>query len=421
MKQNLVLILTAGALACALLAPRLVQAGGIDLYEIATPDLGLASAGYASRADDASTLFKNPAGMSRLEGAQFQGGLQPLYGSVSFTPNGNTSTRLGTDDGGNAIGWLPGGSFFVTLPLGEKWRVGIGALSYFGLSEDYNDNWVGRYYVQESTLLGMSLMPAASFKATDWLSIGAGLNAMYGYLDTKLAVNNGVGADGQMGLRDGAWGFGGNVGVLIQASDKTRFGITYLSPVKLNFQDTPSFTGLGPVLGAVLANPRQLDLGVTVPQSVMLSAYQALNDKWALMADVGWQDWSQFGDVQVGVEAGGVNTLNLKYQDTWHGALGAQYRASEKWLFSAGVGYDTSAVDNANRTVTLPMGQTWRFGLGVQYQLSPAVNIGLAETFMWAGDMSVDQGQDASLRGRVAGSYDNAWFSLTSASLIWKF
>jgi long-chain fatty acid transport protein len=71
-----------------LLAPRLAQAGGIELYEIATPDLGLASAGYASRADDASTLFKNPAGMSRLDGAQFQGGLQPLYGSVSFTPNG---------------------------------------------------------------------------------------------------------------------------------------------------------------------------------------------------------------------------------------------------------------------------------------------------------------------------------------------
>ena len=73
------------AIACCSSLTQTVQAGGIALYEIATPDVGLASAGYASRADDASTVFKNPAGMSLLEGTQFQGGLQALYGSVSFS------------------------------------------------------------------------------------------------------------------------------------------------------------------------------------------------------------------------------------------------------------------------------------------------------------------------------------------------
>ena len=181
MKRNTPLAIVGFALAGGALLPQSSMAGSIGLYEIATPDLGLASAGYAARADDASTLFKNPAGMSLLEGTQVQGGLQALYGSVSFTPDANTSTQLGTDDGGNALGWLPGGSLFVVAPLGEKWRVGFGMLSYFGLAEDYNDNWVGRYYVQESALLGMSLTPSLSFQATDWLSIGAGLNAMYGY------------------------------------------------------------------------------------------------------------------------------------------------------------------------------------------------------------------------------------------------
>ena len=178
------------ALACCASLTQTAQAGGISLYEIATPDAGLASAGYASRAEDASTLFKNPAGMSLLEGTQVQGGLQALYGSVSFSPDASTSARLGTDDGGNAVGWLPGGSLFIVAPLGEKWRVGLGMLSYFGLAEDYDDNWVGRYYVQKSALLGMSIMPSVSFQATDWLSIGAGLNAMYGFLDTEMAVNN---------------------------------------------------------------------------------------------------------------------------------------------------------------------------------------------------------------------------------------
>jgi long-chain fatty acid transport protein len=293
---------------------------------------------------------------------------------------------------------------FLVEPLGERWRVGFGMLSYFGLASSFDDHWVGRYYVQNSALIGITLMPSVSFKATDWLSIGAGLNAMYGYLNDELAVNNLGPTDGQMKLNARTWGFGANVGVLIQAGEKTRFGVTYLSAVNLNFKDTPSFTGLGPGLGAILANPPELNLGMTVPQSVMLSVYHQLNEQWALKADAGWQDWSQFGYVQAGVEGGATVTANLKFQDTWHGAVGAQYRASEKWLLSGGVAFDSSAVDNANRTITLPVGQDWRFGLGAQYQISQNVNLGAAHEFMWGGNLPVDQGTTGSLRGRVAGA-----------------
>lgn len=403
-----------------------VFGGGIGLYEIATPDVGLASAGYAARADDASTVFKNPAGMNLMDASQLQGGLQATYGSVMFSPDANTSASLGTADGGNAVGWLPAGSLFVVVPIAEKWRIGLGTFSYFGLAESYDDNWVGRYYVQDGALIGMTLMPSVSFEATDWLSIGAGLNAMYGVLNTELAVNNdpfrtnGL-PDGQMTLKDHTWGFGANVGVMIKAGDKTRVGVTYLSPVDLDFGTTPSFTGLGPVLSQILASPPKLDLGMTVPQSVMVSIYRTLNDRWAVMGDFGWQNWSQFGYVQAGVETNGTTTLNLEYQDTFHGAVGAQYKASEKWLLSGGMAYDSSAVKDENRTVTLPMGQAWRFGLGAQYQISESVNLGAAYTFLWAGDMSVDQGTDASMRGRVSGSYDNAWFSFITVNLTWRF
>jgi long-chain fatty acid transport protein len=400
---------------------RTARAGGIELYEIATPDVGLASAGYAARADDASTLFKNPAGMSRLDGTQFQGGAQALYGSIAFSPGPSTSARLGTDGGPNAIGWLPGASLFLTVPLGEKFHVGLGTFSYFGLASDYGSSWVGRYYMEKSALLGLSVMPSVSFKATDWLSIGAGLNAMYGYLNSDVGVNNVIGPDGKMSLKSTTWGFGADLGALIQPCDGTRFGITYLSAVDLPLKATPSFTGLGPGLGAILANPPQLNLSLTVPQSVMLSVYQALNDEWALMSDFGWQNWHQFGEVQAGVEAGGTTTVNLDFQNTWHTALGAQFHPTDQWAFSAGAAYDSSAVNSANRTVAVPLGQTWRFGLGAQYQLTHAINIGLAETYMWLGDLSVYQGSAASLRGQVAGSYNNAWTSVTALSVNCKF
>ena len=406
------------------LAGTTALASGLQLYEIATPDVGLASAGWAARAQDASTLFKNPAGMALLDGATLQTGLQLTYGDVSFTPNDQTSARLGTDGGGNAIGALPGLSLFYVQPLGEKWRVGLGTLSYFGLAENYDPAWVGRYYVQKSTLIGVSLLPTISYEVNDWLALGAGLNAMYGYLDTDVAVNNldPRTGDGQLSVNDRTWGFGGNAGVMVKASESTRVGLNYLSPVKLDFEATPQFSNLGPGLSQILSNPSAIDLGVTAPQSIMLSVFHQLNEKLALMADFGWQNWAAFGQVEVGVNSADPKdlTTELNFQNTFHGAVGAQYHLAPKWQITGGVAYDSSPVSDADRSVVLPLGIAWRFGTGIQWQATRNLSLGAAYEFLWAGDMSVDQGSDASLRGRVAGSYNGANFSFFTLNLNWK-
>ena len=90
---------------------------------------------------------------------------------------------------------------------------------------------------------------------------------------------------------------------------------------------------------------------------------------------------------------------------------------NRRWLFSGGVAYDSSAVSDSNRTVSLPMGESYRFGLGAQYQMSKKLEIGAALEFIWAGDMPVTQ--TSTYRGKVAGFYDNAWFSFFSAHLTW--
>jgi len=398
--------------------------GGIALYEITTPDVGLAAAGYAARAQDASTVYRNPAGMSLLEGSQFQGGLQLVYGSVEFSQDSNTGPLLaGSPNGGNAVGALPAGGLFFTHALSERFSVGFGTLSYFGLASQYDDGWVGRYYVDKGTLLGMSLMPAASFKATDWLSFGAGLNAMYGYMDTEVGVRTPLATgDGRMAVKDEVWGFGANVGVMIKVSEKTRFGATYLSPVKLDFADTPTFSNVGAFGGALLANPPELDLGVTVPQSVMVSGYHELSAKWALLANVGWQNWAQFGKVDIGVNSATPSTLtaDLDYRDTWHGALGTQFRPSENWVLSGGVAYDSSPVSDEDRTLSLPVGEAYRFGVGAQWQVSRAIHLGAACELLWAGDLPVTQDSSA-YQGLVSGGYNDTWFSFFTVNLTWQF
>ena len=419
------LLLAAGSFVAAGLTAD-VNASGIILYEWGPPDVGLASAGYTARANDASTFFKNPAGMSRLNDSDLLGGAELLFGRIKFTPHNQTSARLGNNDGGNAMPVLPEMSGFFTRKVTDRLTVGLGMLSYFGLAEKYDENWVGRYYVQNGALLGMSLVPSVSYELTDWLSIGAGANAMYGYMENAVAINNLALRDGQMKIQDEDWGFGATAGALIKLSDRTRVGVSYLSRVNLDFKDTPEFIALGPVMGAALNRAGlltgQLNIGVTVPQQVMAGVYHDLNDKWSVMVDGGWQNWKQFGMPTIAVVSTTPKslTLNQDYQNTWHLAGGAEFRPNTQWAFTSGIAYDSSPVTDANRGVILPVGANWRFGLGARWQVSRCVNIGGAAELIWNGDLNVDQNRGP-LAGRVSGTYENSYVAVLALNLKWDF
>jgi long-chain fatty acid transport protein len=409
----------------ALLAARSVEGSGAILYEFGTPDVGLASAGWSARAEDASTLFKNPAGMSILQRSEVQLGAQLLYADMGFEPDANTT--VSGSDGGNPIGVFPGGGLFYVQKLPLNLSAGLGAFSYFGLAQKYESDWVGRYYYQEGALVGMTFMPSLSWQPFKFLSVGAGLNAMYGVFKEKLAIHNLLDQpDGQLEIDDSTWGFGANVGVMVTPVEGTRIGATYLSPVKLDFSDHPSFTGLGPGLEAILGAKgllsSRLDLGMEVPQTAMLSIYQKLGEKWAVMADFGWQQWSQFGMMDVTVAAEDTNSLTVDrhYKDTYHGAVGAEYMFHPRWTLTGGFAYDSSPVDDSDRTVDFAVGQTYRFGLGVLWQTTEAIQLGFAYQFQWLGDLPIDQ-QRGPLAGRVSGEVSDAMIHFFAFNLSYRF
>src|SRR3954471_23844345 len=256
------------------LAPLRASAGGISLYEVGTSDVGLASAGYGARAQDASTVLTNPAGMTRLDGARLLVGGQLLYADTSFTPGSGTSTGLGTNPGGNPVGWFPGGGAFFTWAISPTLAVGFATAGTFGLKLGYDPAWVGRYYAQEPTLIGLSMLPSIAWKPADQLSVGASLHTMYGVLGQKIAINERGSADGQLSFDDTAWGVGANLGVLWEPRAGTRVGFVYNSQVKLNFSATPEVKGGSGAIGT-------LNIGMHVPQGVMVSALQELSGSWA--------------------------------------------------------------------------------------------------------------------------------------------
>ena len=400
-------------------------AGGLYLYEVSNLDVATASAGWAARAQDASTILTNPAGMTRLTEPEMQVGAQALYLDINFDSDSKTTA---SGRSGDASDWLPaGGIYYVTAPVPEL-RLGFGIGGYFGLGLDYSDNWVGRYYITEILLQGITFMPAAAYKVNDWLSIGAGVNIMYAKFYQEVAINNvpDVISDGKLEIKDDTVGLAANLGVLIEPSDRTRFGIHYMSESSLDFKDAPRFKNIGPVLKAALNAAgligSELKLGMTAPDSVMVSAYHELNNRWAIMGNVGWQQWSEFGKVDVTVSSETTTSLTAdrNYDDTWHVAAGAQYRVSDPWLLSCGVAYDSSMVDDDDRTPDLPLGESWRFGLGSKYRWTEHLDLSIAYEFLWGGDLPVDV-ERGPLAGRVSGDYTDTYMNFINVALNWRF
>ena len=144
-----------------------VWAGGPAPYEIGTPDLGLASAGWAARAQDAATVATNPAGMTRLDRSQVLVGVQPAYTDIHFD---TASATFGGNNGGNAGGFTPGGGLYYAASLAPDLRLGIGTIATVAGSLNYEKDWAGRYFSQRSVLTVMGITVPVAYRVNEWLS-----------------------------------------------------------------------------------------------------------------------------------------------------------------------------------------------------------------------------------------------------------
>jgi len=398
------------------------QAAGLWLYEIATPDMGTASAGRAATADNAATAGGNPAGMTRLNQSELMVGIQPLYVDAEFDVE---ASQFGGGNGGNAGGWVPSASINYVYNLSEDLKLGVSAGSYFGLGLDYGSNWAGRYYVTEAEVLTLGVHPALGYRVYDKLSVGVGVNLIYSELTQKVAINNpgpGV-ADGELKLEDDDVGYGFNLSALLEPTDSTRFGITYRSKVNLKYKDIVSMKGLGPVLGGIFTGDRKVDLKMNMPQTVMLSAYHDLDDRLALVGNLGWQDWSEFGKSDIVIKSASGNTKltqDLNLDDTWHVAIGVRYRLSIPWMLMTGFAYDSSPVENKDRTPDLPVDRQLRYAFGAQYEQSRDLTISASYELLDAGDAKINQNRGP-LAGELKGEYDTYLIHFFNVNANWRF
>jgi len=366
-------------------------AGGAIIYEIAVPDNGWSSAGRAANANDSSTIFGNPAGISNLDKVEVMIGLQPKFFSATFN---SEQENIDLNE------WIPGFSAFWATRIKKDFHFGIGILSFMGMGIDYGEDWAGARYVTKAGLATFDVVPAFSYRAEKNWYIGLGADLLWGKFvqELKTITNK------KIELSDGDFGFGWNVGLLWLASKTTRVGAKYRSQAKFKFE----FEVEGAKPG----------LTMYVPQEVMLSSYSELGANWTLMASVGWQDWSKFGNMTVNF---GLlpDILDLNLKDTWHVSIGAKVKTGEYGHVTFGFAYDTSAVEDVNRTLVMPFDQQIRASVGYLLEVNKLSELSFNLTWIGIGDAPVDVAQTE--KPAIKGNYDPNMLYSFGANYNWKW
>lgn len=437
------------ALACG---PMISHASGFQLSETSVSGLGNAYAGGAAQAQDATTLWSNPAGMSRIGESQVSGALHLITPSLKFRNEASTAAALQGlgGNGGDAGSLAPVPNFYFVKPIDSQISIGLGVTAPWGLMTEYDAGWVGRFQAIKSSIKTLNVNPSLSWKASDSLALGLGLNiqhmsaeftnqvnyagALFGAAPpaAKLAV-----AAATAGLESGARvqgsdnAYGWNAGLLWSLDDRTRIGLHYRSSMKYRLEGTVSFTNpavppafmaLASAVNAAALFDSRITSDVKIPAVVNLSYFTQLDDRWDLMADAQWTQWSTIKNLTF-IRANGAVLQNTpeNFKNTWKLAVGANYHYSPQWTFRGGLAFDKSPVQQIDLTARLPDADRTLLTLGAQYTVNPKLTIDMGAGYIFIKTARINAtGGNPLANGLINGHYDSNAVIL-SAQVNYRF
>ncbi len=432
-------------------------AAGFQIFEQSVKGLGYAFAGNAASAEDASTIFFNPAGLSEV-GTQLNAGLNLIFPSTQFNNQGsflNPAVTGGTPvpgslSGGNGgdpgeFGIIPNG--YASYAINDKWFVGIGFNAPFGLKTEYDNFWVGRYNAIKSELKTININPSAAYRLNEFVTLGLGFSAMHADAQLTnafdqstaclgatmspaicapfgLVTPGSIRTDALVDLDNATdWGFGFNGGVLIQPGPGSKIGIAYRSQVKLNLTGDAKFNNVSPFFTAQgLLRTQRGSAALTLPQTLAVSIKQDLGEKWAVLGDVTWTDWSSFESLTVNftVPTQPPTILPQNWEDAVRVSLGFSYRPVKPLTLRIGGAFDESPVPNAFRTARIPDADRWWAAFGASYEMTDSLSFDVAYAHLFVNDATINS-TEGSTGHTLVGTYTNADVNIVSGQAVWRF
>ncbi len=395
-------------------------ASGFALNEQSISGMGTSFAGRSSSADDASTVFGNPAGMARLKRDEVYVGAAVIHAKsdISHASANAGPLALSGSNNGDMVPTTGVPMGYYVKPLDDKVTFGLGIYVPFGLMTDYESNFQGRYYADKSYVRVITVQPTLSYRFNDKLSVGFGptFNHIEGELTSSLFTPLG---DGKVKVKGDDVAVGFNAGMLYEFTPQTRAGLTYHSRVKYKLEGDTRVEA-SPLAG--IAGKYDANLDLTTPESVDMSITHDLTDALTLHVGSTWTRWSRFKEIRIendGAPAAFTTIVEEQnWHDTWAHALGLSYKLNPQWTLRTGIAVDQSPTNNVDRSPRIPSGDRTIFSVGAGWSPNQDMTIDVAYSYLQ--EESVDVNHASATRGTYSARYKNSAHGL-GASLSYRF
>ena len=424
----------AAAAVMAVCAASASHAAGFMLTEQSAGALGRAYAGVGVDGTDLSGVYYNPATMTLHPGTQIQAGFVAVGLDLAFEGTGPNSDV--SENGQYNTQAIPHG--YISHQISDSMWVGLAMTVPFGMGTEYDDDWRFANRGISAEVLTFDFNPNVAWKVSDKLSLGAGMSIQYASADLKMrkdVVKDLASIDSEVDADSWAWGF--NVGLMWTPLENLRFGLSYRSKINHNADgdvelDNGKLAGNNaedfvnhPIYGdyakLLLSQYGSYDATATIstPAWVMATAAWDVNELLSLYATFRWTDWSSFDELVIDSDAGSTTVTN-KWQDAYLFSVGADLRFTNWWTFRAGIGYESSPIDDPSfRTSIIPDADRWWFALGSSFQATDNMQIDVSAAWLHGTgerDLYTEEGGNVK-----AGRFENLDAYLFGVQLVYKF
>lgn len=367
------------------------HAGAFLMQEQSAKASGRSYAGEAAIAQDASTIFYNPAGMTELSGPQTLAGGYMIKPEANLSNRGSTVTSVAVGGRADDQGFdaNPLAHLYAATPIDTDLWFGLAVTMPFGLANKYKSDYFGRYDSIESRIATVDVAPSLAYAVNPQISIGGGLDVQY--IKAKLAQaipNPGMlgnpSGDGKFTVKGDDVSVGYNVGVLYKPTDDLRIGLSYRAAISHDVSGNSVQEFSGTTRKGVTAN-------IDLPDIVGLGAAYRLTPQVTLLAQGNFYSWNRYDQVTFNYSDGTKSVLEEQFRSTFGGAIGAEVAVGGGWNLRTGLQYDQTPTRDAFRSTSMPDTDRVWFSVGASYAISQNVTFDFSYSHMFAKEEPINR------------------------------